>query len=634
MQALKKNIPLLLILLAAFILRIWNAGSMSLSNDELSALYRLQFPDLASVWREGVKLDGHPALVQTFLYLWLQIFPPTTFFIRLPFVIAGTLSVYLVYRMGKIWFSETAGLFTAAFIAFTSYPLLYSQLARPYAFGLCFTLWLALAWSKIIWCDKPLKWYHYISAILSSLACMYTHYFSFFEALVIGVTGIFLLRQRSFGPYFFIILVSVILFLPHLSITRYQLGVGGVGGWLGAPDHEFLIGYIRFIMNDSVLVLSTVGILACLAFIVKEKYSKQYALKRWILLFWFFIPYLVGFHYSREYNPVLQYSVLIFGYSFFMLFIFSFPDFHNKWWRYGLLTLLSAVTAGSTVLPSGRNYYGVQHFAEYKQLAEDMRDWKELYGQEIVTIVQVNNEFYFRYYSRPDGKKDVVDRYYHKIPNHFISFEKYLASLNEPYLTYGFTNLYSAPEIPDIIRDYYPFMLERHDYNNAGSFLFSRTGSGTTFSQEKVVTDEAVLKTVVRDDEDSSVTDSTRNCFLQEFYNIASGQLNTIVNQPYNEIHAMARVKVNAPACNPMLVLSIDRGSENLFWTAREFSQQCLDMNSWTNLYLAQRSDFKKVDFAKDTYSIYLWNPGKCEYCIEKVRVYIKAGNPVLYGDN
>ena len=62
---------LLLILIVASALRIYNIFSIPFSHDEFSALSRLNFNSFSELIAKGVKIDGHPALVQVFLYYWM-----------------------------------------------------------------------------------------------------------------------------------------------------------------------------------------------------------------------------------------------------------------------------------------------------------------------------------------------------------------------------------------------------------------------------------------------------------------------------------------------------------------------------------------------------------------------------------
>lgn len=632
---LKKNLPVIFIVLVGFIMRIWNIHSMSMSNDELSAIYRLQFDSIFDVWNLGVRLDGHPAFVQTFLYFWLQLFPDTPFFIRLPSVIFSVLSIWIIYKIGKMWFSESAGLFAAMTLAFFEYPILYSQLARPYSYGLFFALWMTLLWSKLIFYPENFKKIDFFQAILATSFAMYTHYFSFFQVLLIGITGFFLLRKNNMYKYMIIIGGVIILFIPHMGITLYQLGVGGVGGWLGKPGHEFIIEYILYAFNHSFFVFSLVGIILIFSFIVKQEYQKEFVLKRILLLTWFLIPYLTGFHYSNSVNPVLQYSVLLFAFPSFILFVFSFVQFAKKKIAFVFMVLFSIVAIATTVLPSERNYYGRYHFAEYHQVALDLVEWKEKYKDDIIEIIIVNNEFYIRYYLKQYSDEEVVDRYYHYIPLHYISFKKFLSDQKSTYLALSFTNIYVLPEIHEMVKEFYPYALDERKYMNAGSYLFSKSESDslTIYSKFRYQWDSSFTEmcnvNVVQ--VDSIPFQDTLNGYQDEFLEFKNGNLSDIIQQPWHELIVSVYIKAIDTLCDPSVVLSIDNQEKNVLWTSRSLTQQSINnpLPSW--VHLSQRMDHKELNLKTDRYKIYIWNPQKCRYCLEGVKVKIGEGNPILF---
>ena len=57
----------LIVLLLATFLRFYKYNTFSLSNDELSALYRTVYDNLDDLFKQGVKLDFHPAGIQLLL---------------------------------------------------------------------------------------------------------------------------------------------------------------------------------------------------------------------------------------------------------------------------------------------------------------------------------------------------------------------------------------------------------------------------------------------------------------------------------------------------------------------------------------------------------------------------------------
>ena len=124
-------ILLAIIMLGAASLRFYHLDSFSLSNDELSALSRLRFSGFHDLIEKGVVVDFHPAGTQVFLYYWTRLFGISEWMVRLPFALMGVISVWLLFLIGRKWFGSATGLMAAASMATLSFPLLYSQIARP-----------------------------------------------------------------------------------------------------------------------------------------------------------------------------------------------------------------------------------------------------------------------------------------------------------------------------------------------------------------------------------------------------------------------------------------------------------------------------------------------------------------------
>ena len=59
---------LLIILIIGGILRFYNYSDWSLSNDELSAITRLNFSSFHEMIEKGVRVDYHPAGVEVFMF--------------------------------------------------------------------------------------------------------------------------------------------------------------------------------------------------------------------------------------------------------------------------------------------------------------------------------------------------------------------------------------------------------------------------------------------------------------------------------------------------------------------------------------------------------------------------------------
>ena len=76
--------------------------SAPLTHDELSAIIRVRFDNIAELIQEGVKTsDTHPAGVQFFLWLWCKLFGTSAVVVRLPFVLMGIGCIPLAYNIAR-----------------------------------------------------------------------------------------------------------------------------------------------------------------------------------------------------------------------------------------------------------------------------------------------------------------------------------------------------------------------------------------------------------------------------------------------------------------------------------------------------------------------------------------------------
>ena len=123
----------LCVVLVAALLRFGWLFSLPLTNDETSALMRLQVSGLGELINGVVWNDGHPMLVQVFLWYWTQWFGTAVWVIKLPFLLCGFASVVLMIHIGMRLGRPWAGLMAAAMLATLQFPVMYSEIARPHA---------------------------------------------------------------------------------------------------------------------------------------------------------------------------------------------------------------------------------------------------------------------------------------------------------------------------------------------------------------------------------------------------------------------------------------------------------------------------------------------------------------------
>ncbi len=198
----KRQIELLLlfVILIGLILRFWRFTDIPFMFDELSAMSRTTFDSFYDLIRYGViEKDTHPAGIQVFMYYWVYLFGEAEWIVKLPFMLAGLLSVWFSYLIAKLWFNSTTAILTVAYIASLQMFVLYSQIARPYASGLFLTLLLVYSWSKYI--RKGYKSMDLVLFVLFAVLASYNHHFSLLFAAIVGISGLWFVEQNKRMSY-------------------------------------------------------------------------------------------------------------------------------------------------------------------------------------------------------------------------------------------------------------------------------------------------------------------------------------------------------------------------------------------------------------------------------------------------
>lgn len=121
--------PLLLLLIAALLLRLANLGGKSLWLDEAYSVRESRFP-ISVIW-SGVNEDNHPPLYALLLHYWP--YAPNEFGVRLPSVLASTLTIAVLYFIAMRTFDRRVALACAALLAFSPLDIWYAQEARMFA---------------------------------------------------------------------------------------------------------------------------------------------------------------------------------------------------------------------------------------------------------------------------------------------------------------------------------------------------------------------------------------------------------------------------------------------------------------------------------------------------------------------
>ncbi len=611
---------LIFILILAIGLRIYRIDKLTLGNDDLSALSRLQYDSFHELIEKGVKPDGHPAGVQVFLYYWTRWMGNTEWMLRLPFLLMGLGAMVLAFHVASKWFNPTVGLLLASCMACWEYFIIHSLSIRPYISGLFFAWGMVYCWSYVCRLLQPIKWFHWMGFVLFSVLCAYNHYFSLLLAFWVGISGLFVIPGKYIANYIYAGLAIVTLYIPHIPIFQAQLAIGGIGGWLAPPNRSFLLHYISYIfhfspwMYGSILILLIVGI----GLRIKQGYQQ----KEWKITLisgsWFVLSFVVAYVYSVKVNPVLHYGVLFFSFPFALLGVFSvyprLPLFKES-------VLISVLLLSSIfTLIWDRDHYGIFYDRGAKAMMNDFEAWKE--DPRITQLTRVgiaHNPFYLNYYVSNDS----LERY--NLPD-LQTFDQWLSELTSDALAIGWVSNMMPLEYLALIHTYYPHLAEYKMKSVSEWFLFSK----------KHVSTENNLP-IIHHSHVDSISLYSHFLFPEEFkwhneeYIPPIELTDTALYQlkPWLLTYAQIEVRDSSDAL-PLWVISIEKEGEVLHWQKGDFilrdsKRQAFAVNAVRFRHLPFR-------FTNDmVVKIHIWNPNRVSWRMDAIDIQLWEGNPELY---
>lgn len=635
------NILLIIfILVVAGSLRFFHILQIPFTHDEFSAIFRTHFASFGELIEKGIKIDGHPAGIQVFLYYYTQMFGYAEWLVKLPFLIAGVLSVYLVYLLGKKWFGQTTGLICAVMMATLQYPVMYSQVARPYISGLFFTLLMVFFWHKVVF-ESTRKFFLNLSLyILFSALCAYNHYFSLLFAIIVGVTGLVFIQRAKLVWYIFSGIAIFLLFLPYFNVFLYQLSLKGVGGWLGKPLNDFLFQYLVYVFHFSWFVIVS-AVLVVFPGIWKKEGFKDYLFHNRFFLIsicWFLIPFLIGFIYSKFVDAVLQASSLIFSFPFLLFMLFGHLGELSA--KKNLLLVCCILLVNTLSLVFERDHYTLFYSSPYQGIVEQTDETREKLGDKNVTSLMDSHKKISAYYS--DGIwLDTSVTWYNSFKNRkeFINF---LNMQKTDYLTYGCISGEDRVA-PFIIADYFPYIVQKNDYFNGNFYVFSKLQPDSKklfkgyenlfgFESHSAKWDLKNVKNIT-DSLSHSGKHSYKIHYSLEFGPVYEEKLKTIIKNRNDYIDIACWCWSKDKLDDVKLVVTLKAGEKMLEWMATDLEPFRTDMNgNWFKVYFSIKLADIRLTQRNIILNTYIWNLGKKTLYIDDYMVRQRDGNPVIYG--
>lgn len=621
-----------LVLLAA-VLRFWGFPDIPYTHDEISALVRVDFPTLSEAIHEGIwNIDTHPPGTHVFLWCWTRLFGSGDGAVKAPFILMSIAGVFFLYRSAYAWAGGGVALITTALFASAQYMVMYGQIARPYAMGFFTTALMA---------DQLTRYAAHgnrKSLLLFGLAGVisaYTHHFALMQAAFMYTTGCFLVPSSYRKAYLLTGLAMVLCYVPNMPLFLSQLGWKGLDSWLTPPGADWIPSYLWWFAHCSwVLAMVLIALLiASLALRLRSGTHRRPLLV--MTLVWGMLPLIVGYAYSVWRSPVLQYSVLIFSFPYLLIGLFA--GLRDLAPRMAMFTALITAAVATITLITSRAHYAVFLHSKYEAIVRGTAEAERNGAEAVVDLPPEVLRFYRKLWCFTPSQApcvDLADR-----PSAVL--DSVLRTTTKSTLFYGQTS-HAAPENVARITTRFPFLLERHDFVEGQTFLFSvRPGPEHIDDIERAIiaAPEAIGGRGWRVDKDLPLVRDTTHSYMPATWDFSgrefgivldSGLTNLVSNE--NDIVEVIADFVNADtACDLTLVVELRSGDSTIFYRADRRTDHAM-FGSSGRLVVALKCADLAARSADPHLRTYLWNPAKARVHIASVRMQVREGDPVLYG--
>jgi 4-amino-4-deoxy-L-arabinose transferase-like glycosyltransferase len=425
----RKHGWLLLILLVAFILRIKGLTRQSLWLDEL---HTMNEADPSISWAEMFRYlkccDPHPPLQFILARLSFGIFGHTEFTARILSVVAGTVSVYAMYLLGKALLSRRLGLIAATLTCVNYYNLFYSQEARCYIFAFLFA---ALSFTWFIKMMKQPGRNNMILYAAFTLCLLYSHYYSLFvlaSQVLLLILFLFLesgKERKSLLKWFsFSGLIIIIGYLPWLPFLKTTAELKSF--WITNIPPTFLQDFFfeyfgnAAILKPFLLLLVFLFVVRVSLHIAREKTPRHNPLVFGFVMIiaWYLTVLLVPYIRSLLVVPMLypRYTIVALP-AVLLLLAYSIELFNNTLLRSVMLVLF-------VVLSLGHLFFVQKYYKEVsKTQFREMTDYIVKENPSNFPVINQSTSWHQGYYLKkmnssaavlPGNKEALIDSVLHK----------------------------------------------------------------------------------------------------------------------------------------------------------------------------------------------------------------------------
>ncbi len=385
------------ILFLALILRLINLNQ-SLWLDE--AVRAITSQGSFSGIFQGLGGDFHPPLYRFLIWLWVHLFGSGEVILRLPSVIFGVATVWIVYLIAKKFLSEKFSIIAALLMATAPFHIYYSQEARNYALTTLLASLSFYFFTKL----KQRSRKETFGYLFSTTFLLYANYFGLFILLAQALVVLWQKKWQRLK----LISCCLFLFTPNLVLLKTQLLTGrqattalpewgrlvNLGFFKALPLTfvKFSIG--RITIFNKIIYAAVAGILFLIygAIIARGLVNKK---KPLILLSWFAIPIFCAWIISLFVPNYQPFRLLLVLPAFYLLLVWGISRVRTEIMQIILVFFILFVNLITTSIYYTNSYF---HREDWRGLVQFIESPSE--EKRVVILPSQTSNWPYKYYSK------------------------------------------------------------------------------------------------------------------------------------------------------------------------------------------------------------------------------------------
>jgi uncharacterized membrane protein len=264
----------LIIFFLGFSLRFFDISQENIWYDESYTVLNLKQPDLVTMTKTIEKNELYnPPLYYVVMYGWTKLFGFSEFALRIFSAIFGSLSLIIIYFLGKELFNRKVGLIAELLFAISPLQISFSQEARSYAFFIFLTL--CSFYFFIRYMKEPKK-IHGFMYVITTVFSLYTLVLGFFSILLQNLIFFFFYypeKQKIMKKWLFSQICILIFLLPGIKWFIFST-YGNLNE--GLLMFVYRYGLPSFFMYIPTFLFFVIGVTSLLLIFIQ--YKKKYSL--------------------------------------------------------------------------------------------------------------------------------------------------------------------------------------------------------------------------------------------------------------------------------------------------------------------------------------------------------------------